>query len=299
MDTNIILVEDLTKKIKQQTIVDHLNFNVGNGDIYGLLGPNGAGKSTTIKMILGLVSPTSGRVQIYGNDISIEKNKILDKMGAMIEAPCFYDYMSGYKNLEIYINLYNLPKTRINEVMTLVGLEKAANKKVSQYSLGMKQRLAIARAFINDPEIVILDEPTNGLDPIGVVEIRNLIKKLSQVNKKTFIISSHNLSEIQEMCDKVAIINKGKLVAQGEVSDLLESKYDEYIIKVKSALEVKSILEKLMIVRYIEINNNEIHVQIDKGTIGIINKELINNNIEIQSISKTERNLESFFLSVL
>lgn len=299
MDTNIILVEDLTKKIKQQTIVDHLNFNVENGDIYGLLGPNGAGKSTTIKMILGLVSPTSGRVRICGNDISIEKNNVLDKMGAMIEAPCFYDYMTGYKNLEIYINLYDLPKTRINEVMTLVGLEKAANKKVRQYSLGMKQRLAIARAFINDPDIVILDEPTNGLDPIGVVEIRNLIKKLSQVNKKTFIISSHNLSEIQEMCDKVAIINKGKLVAQGEVSDLLESKYDEYIIKVKSALEVKNILEKLMFVRYIEINNNEIHVQIDKGTIGIINKELINNNIEIQSISKTERNLESFFLSVL
>ncbi|MDF2677421.1 MAG: ABC-type multidrug transport system, ATPase component [Bacillota bacterium] len=296
---NIIRTINITKKIKGVTLVNKININLEQGDIYGFLGPNGSGKSTTIKMILGLVKPTEGTVEINGYDVWKDKNKALNSIGAMIEAPSFYDYLSGYKNLDLYKNLYNLPKDRIDEVLNIVGLEKEKNKKVKKYSLGMKQRLAIARAFINHPKIVILDEPTNGLDPIGVVEIRNLIKELSVKENINFIICSHILSEIQELCNKVSIINKGELISEGYVKDLLKQEFDEYYIDTSDLQKAKVILEKFEVVKSINIHDNIIKISIDKGKIGEVNKKLALNNIDITSIKKKENTLESYFLSAL
>ncbi|AGK96635.1 ABC transporter ATP-binding protein [Clostridium pasteurianum] len=296
---NIIRTINLTKKIKEVTIVNKININLEQGDIYGFLGPNGSGKSTTIKMMLGLVKPTEGRVEINGYDVWKDKKKALNSIGAMIENPSFYDYLSGYKNLELYKNLYDLPKTRINEVLNIVGLEKEKNKKVKKYSLGMKQRLAIARAFINYPKIVILDEPTNGLDPVGVVEIRNLIRDLSVKENINFIICSHILSEIQELCNKVSIINKGELISEGYVKDLLNQEFDEYFIDTSDLQKAKVILEKFEVVKSISIHDNIIQINIDKGKIGEINKKLALNDIDITSIKKKENTLESYFLSTL
>ena len=177
---NIIETRDLTKVFKDTKVVNKVNISVKEGDIYGFLGPNGAGKSTTIKMILGLVKPTEGTALINKYDIVSQRKNAIEFVGAMVEAPSFYGYLSGYKNLKLYANLYQKDDNRINEVLELVGLSNAKNKKVSNYSLGMKQRLAIARAFLNNPKIVILDEPTNGLDPQGVIEIRNIIRYLAK-----------------------------------------------------------------------------------------------------------------------
>ena len=210
----LIKTSNLKKDFDKKSAVNNLDINVYEGDVYGFLGPNGSGKSTSIKMMLGLVKPTNGKITINGYDIETERERALQKIGAMVETPKFYENLSGYKNLILIANLYGLPKNRVNEVLEMVGMTNAATKKVSAYSLGMKQRLGIARAFLNNPNIVILDEPTNGLDPQGVKDIRNLIKELSTKYSVTFFISSHILSEIQAICNRVAIINNGELIVE-------------------------------------------------------------------------------------
>lgn len=208
---NVLATDTLTKKIGKTVIADNVSINISKGDIYGFLGPNGAGKSTVIKMILGLVKPTSGSLKLSG------------QVGAMVEYPSFYQNLSGRKNLEIFASYMSLKKERIDEVLELVNLSSESKKAVGKYSLGMKQRLGIARAFLGNPDIVILDEPTNGLDPEGVIEIRELIEKLSSEHGTTFMISSHILSEIRHMCNKIAIIKSGKILIQGETDTLLEN----------------------------------------------------------------------------
>lgn len=233
---NVLKIQNLSKKIKGSFIVNDINFDLKDGDIFGFLGPNGAGKSTTIKMILGLVKPSSGNVWINGFSILEDKENALMNIGAMVESPSFYGYMSGYDNLKLYANLYKLSNNKIDEVLELVNLSNDKNKKVKHYSLGMKQRLGIARAFLNDPKLVILDEPTNGLDPVGIIEIRNLIKKLAKDNNVTFLICSHILSEMQSICNKVAIINKGRVLIDGNITDLLSksgfTKLEDYYMSV-------------------------------------------------------------------
>lgn len=233
---NILVAKNLSKKFKNSNVVENLSISVKEGDIYGFLGPNGAGKSTTIKMMLGLVTPSEGTTYINGYDVNTEREEAIKYVGAMVEAPSFYGYMTGFKNLKLYANLLDKDDKRINEVLDIVGLTKAANKKVDKYSLGMKQRLAIARAFLNNPKIVILDEPTNGLDPQGVIEIRNLIKKLSVENHVTFLVCSHILSEIQNICNRISIINNGKLVVEGNTQELIKNNnctnLEEYYLKV-------------------------------------------------------------------
>ena len=218
---NIIETKNLTKIFKDTKVVNKVNISVKEGDIYGFLGPNGAGKSTTIKMILGLVKPTEGTALINNYDIVLQRKNAIEFVGAMVEAPSFYEYLSGYKNLKLYANLYKKDDNRINEVLELVGLSHAKNKKVSNYSLGMKQRLAIARAFLNNPKIVILDEPTNGLDPQGVIEIRNLIRYLAKTENVTFIVCSHILSEVQNLCNRISIINNGEVLVEGNTEELI------------------------------------------------------------------------------
>lgn len=233
---NVLKIQNLSKKIKDSFLVNDINFELKEGDIFGFLGPNGAGKSTTIKMILGLVKPSSGNVWINNFSVLEDKAKALMNIGAMVESPSFYEYMSGYDNLKLYANLYKLSNNKIDEVLELVNLTNDKDKKVKNYSLGMKQRLGIARAFLNDPKLVILDEPTNGLDPVGIIEIRNLIKKLAKDSSVTFLICSHILSEMQSVCNKVAIINRGKILVDGDVTDLLQksgfNKLEDYYMSV-------------------------------------------------------------------
>jgi ABC-2 type transport system ATP-binding protein len=219
---SILKTDELTKKIKKTAIVDNVSIDIDEGDIYGFLGPNGAGKSTTIKMILGLVRPTSGIISIMGEEVSGNRNGSLP-IGAMVEYPAFYTNLSGRKNLEIYASYLDVCKRRVDEVLELVNLTNDSGKNVGKYSLGMKQRLGIARAFLGSPKIVILDEPTNGLDPEGVIEIRELIRKLSSEQHTTFMISSHILSEIQNLCNKISIIKNGRILTAGNTKELLEN----------------------------------------------------------------------------
>ena len=294
----LLKTEKLTKEYKGRKVVDDLNITVHQGDIYGFLGPNGAGKSTTIKSMLGLIKPTRGRVVINGYEISKEREKALEKIGAMVEAPSFYTGMSGYKNLCLYANLYGLPKKRVDEVLQMVGMIDAKNKTVSKYSLGMKQRLGIARAFINNPSIVILDEPTNGLDPQGMKEIRKLIQDLSEKYGVTFIISSHILTEIQAVCNRIGIIGNGQLKVEGYVDQLLNT--DEEIIEITTKEKEKTVrlLNSLNIELKYEQFEVGIKVRAKKGNFQNINKILVNSDVNMVNISSKENSLEDYFLNI-
>ena len=221
--TEIVLrTHDLSKQYGTRRAVDHLNLEVYRGEIFGFLGPNGAGKTTTIRMALGLITPTSGSVEILGQDVATHKAHVLPRVGALIETPALYLYMSGRDNLRaISAVLGGVPKKRIDTVLTLVGLQARQRDRVRTYSLGMKQRLGVAMALLQDPDVLILDEPANGLDPAGIVEMRDLLQHLA-LEGKTVFVSSHLLSEVQQLCTRVAIVNLGKLVTESTVEDLVK-----------------------------------------------------------------------------
>lgn len=215
----ILKCNNLTKQVKGKIIVENISFSINKGDIVGLIGPNGAGKTTIIKLILGLIKISEGTVFINGFNIKTNFTKAIEKVGAIVENPDLYMYLSGYDNLKITANNYkNISNKRIDEVIQLVGLEKRIKDKISTYSLGMRQRLGIAEAIINNPELLILDEPTNGLDVEGIIEIRNLIKDLS--NKGiAILISSHNLTEIDNLCNRIIAIKNGRLIANDTIEN--------------------------------------------------------------------------------
>ena len=228
----ILKCSNLKKQIKNKIIVENISFSVNKGDIVGFIGPNGAGKTTIIKLILGLMKLSEGKVFINGFDIEKDFIKAIEKVGSIVENPDLYMYLSGYDNLKIIANNYkNISKGRIHEVIKIVGLENRIKDKVSTYSLGMRQRLGIAEAIINEPELLILDEPTNGLDVEGIIEIRNLIKKLSQQGMAIFI-SSHNLTEIDNLCNRIIAIKNGKIIADDTIENFTTiSNISSYILE--------------------------------------------------------------------
>lgn len=216
----------LTKQYGQRLAVNNLNLEVRRGDIFGFLGPNGAGKTTTIRMALGLITPTAGSVEIFGQDVFRERAKILPRVGALIETPALYLYLSGRDNLRaLGSTLGGVPAARIDEVLGLVGLTGRQKDKVRTYSLGMKQRLGVAMALLQEPELLILDEPTNGMDPAGIVEMRDLMHTLAR-SGKTIFVSSHLLAEVQQICTRVAIIGQGKLITESSVAELTRGQGD-------------------------------------------------------------------------
>lgn len=221
MNTNIIETDSLTKGISSQTRVNHIDLRVPEGCVYGFLGPNGAGKTTTLKLLLGLLKPTEGTITFFGQKMS-EQNRlsILKHTGSLIENPSFYGHLTGVENLEIIAKMKKVPAEEITNVLQTVRLYEQKDKKVKQYSLGMKQRLGIAMALLGNPRVLILDEPTNGLDPAGIQEIREFIKNLPVLRQMTVIVSSHLLSEMEQMADMVGIINHGRLIFQGTMSAL-------------------------------------------------------------------------------
>lgn len=227
MSNLIIQTTNLTKTYGKINVVDHINLEIQQGDIYGFLGPNGAGKTTTIRMLLGLIKPSSGSIQILGKGLAKHKLDILRQTGSLVEYPSYYGHLTATQNLEAIRRIIDVPKSRIEEVLRIVGLSKDAHRPVKGFSLGMKQRLGIAASLLGEPKLLILDEPTNGLDPMGIHEIRELIKELPQRQGITILISSHLLSEVEQMANRVGIISKGKMVFQDTLEQLKRQSISE------------------------------------------------------------------------
>ena len=238
----VLRTRNLSKQYGQRLAVDNLNLEVHRGEIFGFLGPNGAGKTTTIRMALGLIAPTSGNVEILGQDVVTHRAEVLPRVGALVEVPALYLYMSGRDNLRAVGSvLGGVSKARIDAVLELVGLSVRQKDRVRTYSLGMKQRLGVAMALLQDPDVLVLDEPANGLDPAGIVEMRDLMHRLSAAGKTVFI-SSHLLSEVQQICTRVAIIHLGKLVAEATVEELT-SGHGEFAVTLDRAEQALALVQ--------------------------------------------------------
>lgn len=282
---NVIEFVNLCKSFNGKKIIDNISFNVEEGDVFGFLGPNGSGKTTTIRMLVNLIYPNEGTIKINGYDLKSDFYKAIEKVGAIVETPRFYPYMSGRKNLQLMANLINnMPKGRVDEVLEIVGLSSRAKDKVKTYSLGMKQRLGIANALLNNPMLVILDEPTNGLDPQGMKEIRDLVCELASKKNITFFISTHLLHEVEQICNKVAILHHGKIVSQGRVDDLLNVNYEVVEICTSSVEKTLSAIKNLDYVKGAEKSKKGVMAQIEIGYSVELNRHLIVNDIDVKEL---------------
>lgn len=296
----VIEVHGLTKKFKDLTAVDNLELDVYKGDVFGFLGPNGAGKSTTIRMILSLIKPSKGSIKLFDLPLKKNRNQILSRIGAIVEKPDFYLYLSAYKNLEILGQISNtdVSNKRIMEILELVGLHKRYSSKVKTFSHGMKQRLGLAQALLHDPELIILDEPTTGLDPQGIKEIRDLILHLSRDRGKTILLSSHILKEVQIIASRMIIINKGKTVVQGTVDELMNAEKMKVTIEVDDMAKAKSCIALTMWnENLILAEHSTLTFELDNSEIPTLNKHLIENGINVHSLIPT-RSLEDYFLKI-
>jgi ABC-type multidrug transport system ATPase subunit len=298
---HIVAAHGLTKTFGSFVAVDDLSFAINKGSIYGFLGQNGAGKSTTMRMLLGLIYPTAGEVMINGEKLNSNRNKALQHIGAIIERPDLYGYLSAWDNLRIFARLSNkkIPTSRLHEVIEIVGLQGREKDKVKAYSQGMKQRLGIAVALVHDPELLILDEPTNGLDPQGIAEMRDLVRTLGTQMGKTILISSHLLHEIEQVATDMLVIHKGRKIAEGKVSELLN--LNETLFEVK-ILPDDSITEKLHEKgwgQYIADGGNssmllfKMHPRKMPG----LNKYLVEQQVHVLEI-KSRHSLEAYFLTL-
>jgi ABC-2 type transport system ATP-binding protein len=299
MNENILQTRQLGKRYGKRWAVKNLNLEIRRGDVFGFLGPNGAGKSTTIRMILSLIQPTTGETELFGYPLKSRRSDALRRVGGIVEKPDFYLYLSAYKNLQIIGALTGgADRKRIMEVLDLVGLTNRARDRVKTYSHGMKQRLGIAQALLSDPELVILDEPTNGLDPQGMKEVRDLIVHLSRDQKKTIILSSHLLNEIEIVANRMVIINNGELVVQGEVSKLLDEGEKYVVIKAKPREKAESVLRqhKNRIGTY-SAKDETFEVQMDFADIPELNKAFVRAGVQVQALIP-KRSLEDLFLSM-
>jgi len=300
LEEKVIEVKNLSKVFREVKAVEGLNLNVNRGDVFGFLGPNGAGKSTTIRMLMALITPQEGSIKILGLSLNQNKKEISARVGAIVEKPDFYNYLSAYKNLEILsrISGKNITKKRIMDTLDLVGLGSRHNSKVKTYSHGMKQRLGIAQALLHDPELIILDEPTTGLDPQGVKEIRDLIIHLSKSEGKTVFLSSHILSEVELVANRMIIINKGKTVVEGTVSELLNSKILKVTFEVDNVANAKKVLENARWTEKIQsFSQKEIIFQLESDEISVLNKFFVEAGISIKAIVPS-RSLEDYFLKI-
>lgn len=289
----VLKIKNLTKVYNKKRVVDGLTLNVEAGQIYGFLGPNGAGKTTTIKMITGLIKKDAGDIVINGIDAVKNHDVAMNYVGAIVEVPSFYEYMSGMENLKLYARLRNIKKEQILKIVKLVKLENKIYEKVKKYSLGMKQRLGLAVSLLHSPKLLILDEPTNGLDPEGIRELRELLKKIAHEDNVAVFVSSHLLSEMQLMCDKVAIINNGKIV-KVESMDSIKNESNIYEFNVSDIDMAQKYIGKIA---KCEKKQNKLIVFYD-GKISDILKLLMENGIEVVSFEKKVNMLEEKFLSM-
>jgi ABC-type multidrug transport system ATPase subunit len=287
----------LSKAYGKRLAVDHLDLQVDRGELFGFLGPNGAGKTTTIRMALGLVAPTNGSVEILGLEVRHNRSKVLPRVGALVESPALYGYMSGRNNLRAFGDLLGgVGAKRIDEVLEIVSLKGRDKDKVRTYSMGMKQRLGLAIALLNDPDLLILDEPANGLDPAGIVEMRDLLRGLAAEGKTVFI-SSHVLSEVQQICNRVAIINNGKLIRVAPVHELIDSP-GEFAIKVDSPDALVVALKVQPWGQEARVEEGLVITRAPEGRGRNLIAFLVQNGHNPDSVSERQRDLEDIFLSL-
>ena len=288
----ILKCENLYKTFGKKTILKDVSLEVNEGDILGFIGPNGAGKTTTIKLILGLQSITKGNVSINGYDIEKNFTNAIKRVGAIVENPDMYMYLTGFQNLKLVANLYkDVSEDRINEVVKLVKLENRIKDKVSKYSLGMRQRLGIAQAILHKPNLLILDEPTNGLDPEGIKEMRELRVDLASIEKMGILISSHNLAELDNFCNKVCIIKNGKIIETSEISKIKQEASKEVkIFEVNNVNLAEEIIGKIE-----KIDTNKFKIKVPKQEVPEIVEKLVKNNIKIYEVKQEEKTLEDAF----
>jgi ABC-2 type transport system ATP-binding protein len=296
-------VQSLTKKIGKKTIVDDVSFQVEKGEIFGLLGPNGAGKTTIIRMIVSLINRTGGDVIINGHNLDASFKEAMSEIGAIVENPEFYKYMSGLKNIRHYerMAVKDISEKRRNEVIELVGLQHAMHQKVKTYSLGMRQRLGVAQSLLHNPSVLIFDEPTNGLDPQGIREFRDYLRKLAD-DGISVLVSSHLLSEMQLMCDRFAIIEKGKLIHISSMHDSMEESKEmkrEVIFEVSNSSEAAILIkEKGLYEGVIEANGDQLKLHLDKEKTMVINQLLVQNGVGVYGIVSHKATLEDRFLEL-
>ena len=294
----VISTDGLTFDFGNQTVVKSLSLQVPEGSIYGFLGPNGAGKTTTIKLLLNLLQTQQGSIHVFGKELKSNRLEILAQIGSLIEQPAIYLHLSGKENLLNRALLLQIGEARVNEVLKIVHLTDAAHKKAGQYSLGMKQRLGIALALLSDPKLLILDEPTNGLDPNGIIEVRELLIKLVSEHKKTVFISSHLLAEIERMATHVGIINHGELLFQGSIHDLEAMSKPAVQIETDNTVDAANYLTRN---NYTVAEVTDTHIFVPyttKQQMGNINKLLNDMGYNVYSITKQHKDLEKLFLDI-
>lgn len=318
MSNYAISIANLHKTFKNFKAVNNLSLNVEEGEIFGFLGPNGAGKSTTIRMMLSLIKQDSGTISYFGEELTPKNRSIFKNIGALVEKPDFYLYLSAYKNLQLFgeMSSNDITKSKIYEIMDLVGLGERVKDKVKTYSLGMKQRLGLAQALLHNPKIIILDEPTNGLDPQGMKEIKDLIIHLSKNEKKTIFLSSHILREVETMATSLAIINNGETIVQGKVKTLLDEGLNTVTIMIKNKANIDSLIKSYIpehnqntddsitidnsfalksIDKFYE--NMEIKIEVSNNNLPKFVNYLVHNECEILSVSPI-KSLEDYFLKL-
>jgi ABC-2 type transport system ATP-binding protein len=296
-------LNNISKSLSHKPIVKNISLQVQEGEIFGFLGPNGAGKTTTIKMIVGLIHPNNGSIKIMGKDIQTEREEALSYIGAVVENPELYLYMSGLENLRqlARINKY-ISQKDIDEVVELVGLKDRIKDKVKKYSLGMKQRLGLAQALLSNPKVLILDEPTNGLDPSGIIEFRNLIKKLVKERNIGVFVSSHMLAEIQQLCDKVAYINNGEIQAIETIvpsEDDPKNNLNTIVLSTTEQEKCSLVLQDLSFIKSSTLKDNLFVIEIEKGLTPQLVFELAKNEIPVEEIYNKKQDLEDRYLEIV
>lgn len=300
MSDAILEIKNVSKYFGKTKVVDNISFDVKPGEICGFLGPNGAGKTTTIKMILGLLSIDEGSIKINGYDVKKDFEKAMNFIGGIVENPDMYGYMTAVDNLKLHAKIRNVNYSEVYKTLELVGLQKSMNQKISKYSLGMKQRAGLALSLLHSPKILILDEPTNGLDPVGIKELRDILKKLAHEKNTAILVSSHILTEMELMCDKVAVIDNGKIV---KIEDLAkndengEGKVVQCVIKVKQQEKAEKVLKEEL-QKEVTVQDEKIYVQVKRGEISSIVKTLVLNDIDVEYANENEHTLENLFFDV-
>jgi len=296
---SVIQVQNLSKHFGNLKAVDQLSFSVNAGEVFGFLGQNGSGKSTTIRMLLSLIHPTSGHIELFGKSMESNRNEILEEVGAIIERPDLYPYLTAREHLQLFAKLRSkqITTSSIDDTLIKVGLLERAKDKVQTFSLGMKQRLGIAIALVHNPSLIILDEPTNGLDPQGISDIRNLIKQLAQQEGKTVLVSSHLLSEIEQMATQIMIIHRGQKIAEGPIQKLLDP--NKMVVQVKTTNDAQA-LEVILsssFSHYLLERTDGIHLRMPDYEIPLFNTYLVNAGVGLVGV-ETRNSLEDYFLQV-
>ena len=294
MENTVLELKNVSKSFGKRKIIDNISLKVNSGEIFGFLGPNGSGKTTTIKMILRLIDSDDGEIKVNGLDNRKQFEQAMECIGAIVENPDMYKYMSGIDNLKLHARIRNIDEKRINEVLEMVGLKDRAKDKVGKYSLGMKQRLGLALTLLHNPKVLILDEPTNGLDPAGIKQLRDILKKISHEENVAVFVSSHILTEMQQMCDRVAVLDNGKIVKIEQITNSEEEKIETIELRIKDKTNaIKILKEKFEVDAKEEKDSLLVTIQTEK--VPEVVRELAIEDVGIKAVIPREHNLEEIF----